>query len=166
MGTPRGTGSLSCPPPPPELLALFSANRLTPRPLFSLLQDSHLARAPPFATASGVCGPLFPPPTRFSPSPAAAGLRSPPQPESDALQQEVATSGASAGEESPALAQRSPSAGRAVPDPFSVPRTLSIPPGWKTHVRREKLLSRPRSGTGGGGGEAAGREPCSWWIRP
>lgn len=52
--------------------------------------------------------------------------------------------GSSRPETSPLL-----SAGSASSGPASVPRSL---PGWETRDRREKVLSRPRTGSGGGEG--------------
>lgn len=135
---PHGAPARSAaPPPPPELLALFSANRLTPRPLFSLLQDSHLARAPPFATASGVCGPLFPLQLASRPPRRQPGCAARPSPSQTLCSRRWLR----AGHRPARKAQRSPSArpARAGPSPILSP---SLAPSASRRAGRPTLGGR------------------------
>lgn len=135
----------------PRLSALFCAHRLPPRPRFPLLQGSPLATAPPFATGGDVCSPssLFPPPALSSLSQRQPGCRDAPSRAGRSAAGADQAPSSSWPETSPL-----PSAGSASSGPASVPRSLT---GWETRDRREKLLSRPRTGPGGGEGGDRGQ---------
>lgn len=93
--------------------------------------------------------PLFPPPALSSLSQRQPGCRDAPS---------RAGRSAAGADQAPSSSwpETSPlsSAGSASSGPASVPRSL---PGWETRDRREKLLSRPRTGPGGGEGGDRGQ---------